>query len=134
MVTVNDTLAPIPTETPVHVTVQPVAMQSSPMAGSLLAPCGPVEPPYVTVPIPAPPGTLTMKDRSSSAAAPPKFVTLNEYTVVPETTPSPGIPVGLFVYPNPVSLRIGRWFWNGSAIVASGLDRLSSTVSVRGSG
>src|SRR6266571_3672403 len=130
---VNDTSDPIPTETPDHVTVQPEAMQSSPMAGSLLAPCGPVEPPYVTVPLPAPPGTLTMKDRSSSAAAPPKFFTLNEYTVVPETTPSPGVPIGVFVYPNDVSLRLGLASRKGSLISTVGFSSVRSTVTMSGS-
>ena len=30
------------------------------------------------------------------------------YTVVPDTTPLVGVPVGVFVYPNSVSFRIGR--------------------------
>src|SRR6266540_971040 len=133
IVTVNETSAPIPTGTPDHVTVQPDAMQSSPRAGSLLAPADPVDPPYVTVPLPAPPGTLTMKDRSSSAAAPPKFFTLNEYTVVPETTPSSGTPVGVFVYPNDVSLRLGLASRNGSRISTVGFSNVRSTVTMSGS-
>src|SRR6266508_3045697 len=92
IVTVKETSAPIPTGTPVQVTVQPAATQSSPKAGSLLATADPPEPPYVTVPVPAPPGTLTTNVRSIRAVAPPKFFTLNEYTVVPETTPSAGGP------------------------------------------
>src|SRR5438128_2464958 len=60
--------------------------------------------------LPTPSARLTTKIRSRSASAPLKFLTLNEYTVVPETTPSVGSPVGVFVYPKPVRLRIGRWF------------------------
>src|SRR5206468_6551024 len=77
------------------------------------------------------PENVTAKEPDRVAAAPPKFLALNVYTVCPLTTPSVGVPVGMFVYPNEVIFTIGLWFTNATVSVPSGFAIVRSIVSVR---
>ena len=71
----------------------------------------------------------------SSASAPPKLVTAMLYVVVPEILQAGGhceaILVGVFVYPKPVSFRIGLGLLKAGVIVALGLSTVKLAEAIR---
>src|SRR6266511_3361714 len=84
--------------------------------------------------VPSPwPDTVTTSDPDTRPVAPPKLWSRTVYTVVPETTPSVGVPVGVFVYPNSVSFRIGRSSTNACPTSMCMDPPVKSIVTVSGS-
>jgi len=92
---VNVTLVPEAIDTPLKVRTQPDKLVPGPVNAVHAK-----EPPVASE-------TVTVNEPERVASAVPKFVKLAVYTVTPETTPWVGVPVGVFVYPNSESFRIG---------------------------
>src|SRR5439155_19220392 len=94
-VSVYVTVAPIGTATPSNVNVQPDKLLPGPIDAVHAN-----EHPVVSE-------TVTVSEPERVASALPSFVIFTVYTVTPDVTPWMGVPVGVLVYPNSESFRIG---------------------------